>query len=972
MAFCPICDKTLICPDHADSRHKQAVDGAVTDCPLRKGLIWVQVLDDKGGGVLNAAVTIAGKAAETDEAGFAQSEALDANSYDVELGATLPDSFKDTHLLPAKTKVSGKVTAGEVTLLKFRLDRINVVTPKIEEEFKVVLLERGLAAHQSGEPEADKIIAEPTRIEVSVSESNGEQFPLKTGVTLKCEPANVEVFLDDKCATKLTGEIKAEQITGGKKLPLWLRGKTAGKFDVSLEFAETGDKRIVPAKNPPKLGMGVVELVLDVYEQDLVEIKKLEVDPDQEPLSDYHTALKNKLENSWPPQKAIAPDEDKVKRGRVLHEQKDGNHGRAKVVIKKLTAAHLPDGTDDYEVYLNRSNKSGEVDVFDAEKDGAAKRLPAGPFKFSELKAAEKVLWVEGKTACEKLRGVRLDLTMDRPEGGLDKDPKRCADAARFTVVKIKEVKLDYKAETGKANAWDEAENRFFINFKDDPDGRKITIGAQLSAELADVVVHFMLVEHKDNRKQANWGVDLPDGTRALTPAAVEDDAGTPQVFGGTEPQWIWKDIKKEVKHLDKDKRKGILHLSEKTDAKGYAKKEVQFSRFGGDKFYLAAYIEQDPHLACYIDGHTDLGKRKPVMRTDAIQVWRKFWYKEVKVAGLLVSDFRDAAETYKDVKAVMAPGQVVEMPRATANGLNPPVIYPKHMVSYYEDGSGVSQNNYPGDTGDALVVGDTNRSNFFSLATAEADKPVMYAMMNVHALWVPGGVDSAPVSEGPFDYPFALSTDFPLAFTASNELLDPPLQGGDLKVAGQGRWAAQDWVPHSDPSLPSGPDAPSGAPPGRWGNGRNGNLAAGDVSLDPNRGDPRAFRVTLPAAVVVGTYTRVKIFQLHVQCAQSFLGTSYSDGIVNAFTLNDVQDFVNTVNHETGHSFKQVTKIRPGDVPEHPLHYDNQGSHCAYDGSSCVMFESGPQPGSLNRYCPVCHPYLLVADMSDVNGKLT
>jgi hypothetical protein len=28
-------------------------------------------------------------------------------------------------------------------------------------------------------------------------------------------------------------------------------------------------------------------------------------------------------------------------------------------------------------------------------------------------------------------------------------------------------------------------------------------------------------------------------------------------------------------------------------------------------------------------------------------------------------------------------------------------------------------------------------------------------------------------------------------------------------------------------------------------------------------------------------------------------------------------------------------------------------------------MYESGPQPGSLNRYCDVCHPYLLLQDFS-------
>ena len=147
--------------------------------------------------------------------------------------------------------------------------------------------------------------------------------------------------------------------------------------------------------------------------------------------------------------------------------------------------------------------------------------------------------------------------------------------------------------------------------------------------------------------------------------------------------------------------------------------------------------------------------------------------------------------------------------------------------------------------------------------------------------------------------------------------------------------------------------------------------MAIGDVSLNPNRSDPRVARVTLPTGCTKATHTRIRLSNLHVQCASSFLGTSYPDGIVNAFTINDLQDFVNTINHETGHSFVQVSKTKPGSVPAHPLQYQNQGSHCAFDGRACVMYESGPEVGSLNRFCPVCHPYMLVSDMHPVRGKL-
>ena len=970
MAVCPICDQLLVCSNAGDPQHQQAVNHAAQDCPLRKGFIWVQVLDDKGGSVPGAKVNIAGKDAVTDDSGFAYSDPLDPATKEAKLESPLPDAFKDTHLPPTTVDLPATVKAGDVTLIKFRLDRINIVTPKVEEEYKVVLLERGLAAHQTGEPDTDKLYAMPTRIEVSVTETNRAKFPLATTAKLIYDASKVKVYRDDKCETELTEDLKADEITEGKKLKLWLRGVAVGTFDLSVELAPTGDAHIVPATPAPApIKMGVVELILEVYRQDLAAIKNLTVNPDQEPISAYHTALNGV---TWPVQTKM-DDEAKVKVGRLLHVQKDANHGRARVVIKKIDSSNCPPGTDNYEVHLNHTNKSGETAPNAAEWDGTSTAFPRAPFLFSELQAADKEVWIEGKTACTAMRGVTLDLALDRPAGGLAKTPKRYGDWARFTVVKINDVKLDYTPVAGQPDAWDSAGNRFFINLKTGTDGRKITIGAQLSAELIDVTIHFMLVEHKDNRKTANWGVNLPDGTRALTPVAAVNNAGTPQVFPNIEPKWTWKDITADVKHEDKATadRSKILHYSEKTNDKGYAKKEVVLSQFGGDKFYLAAYIEEDAHLAKYIDGHTPLGNRKPVMRTDPIQVWRKFWYKEVKVEGLLVSGFRDAPDTYKDVKAVMAPGTVVEMPRTTADGISPPVIYPKHMVSYYVQ-AGSYRNNYPGDNGDALIVGDTNRSQFFSLAHAEADKPVMYAMMNTHALWIPGGTDGVPVNVGPFTHPFALAGAFPVSITTNNELIDPPLQGGTLLVTGQGRWDAEDWIPHGDPTTPTGPNAPPGSPPGQWGNARNGTLAATDVSLDPNRSDPRAFRVAKPAAVVVATYTRIKLSAVKVQCAASFLGTSYADGIVNAYTLNDEQDFVNTINHETGHAFLQATATRPGSAPAHPLQYEKSGSHCAFDAKKCVMYESGPIAGSLNRYCPVCHPYLLVADMSTVRGNLT
>lgn len=936
MASCPICGTAFQCAHASEQSHVQAVEATKQDCPVTKGAIWVQVLDDKGAGVEGVTVTAAGASGTTDASGFAPFDPLDAKAYDVEVTDPLPKTHVDDFMLPDTAKVEATVKAGEIVLVKLRLERINVVTPKIELEYKAVLLDRQLSKHQeSTEPE--KFLATGTRIEVSLEQTNKEKYPFAKTAKLVCNPAHVEVFTDEKCEKPLAKDLEAKELTGDEPLSLYLRGKTKGKFKLSVELADPGDVHIKPApkEKQPELELGVVELVMGVQQHDPAAVKATQVDPDVDPIATYHTNLKDK---ALPAQKALT-DEQKVKEGRLLHAQDSGNNGRGKLVLEKLDASQWPDETDDYEVFIHATNTSGEVELFDAEVDGTKQKSPAGPFTVKDLKAAEKVLWVEGKTCCKKLREVRLDVALDRKEGGLKKVVKRNADWARFTVVKIKEVKLDYTAEVGKANAWDAGENRFFINMKRGADGRKIHIGAQLEEPIENVVIHFMLVEHEDNRKVANWGVDLPTGTH----------------------KWTWKDITADVKHLDKEDRKNIVHLSEKTGSTGYAKKEVTLSRFGGDKFYLAAYIEQDPHLGKYIDGHTDLGKRKPVMRTDPIQVWRKFWYKELKVEGITVKGFGNAAETYKDVKTVMAEGGVKEMTRLAADALDPPVIYPKHMISYYVDMNVMAyKNNFKGNVGDGLVVGDVHEKEFWKLAPDEADKPVMFRMLNAHALWAPGGNTTAVNVNV-----WTTGDTFPIEVNVGALAIDPPqTQGADLLTSG--RWEAEELI-----ETPPPPGSPVGTlSTFAWGNASSGDLDAADVTTNPNRDDPRMVQVKLPSGLGVvadATKVRLKIKLLVVRSSEMYLGTSYDDGIVNAYTPNDEQDFINTINHELGHSLKQVTKVRPGGVPAHHEQYDSQGSHCNYQNKSCLMFESGPQPASLNRYCPTCHPYVLVQDMSDV-----
>jgi hypothetical protein len=158
---------------------------------------------------------------------------------------------------------------------------------------------------------------------------------------------------------------------------------------------------------------------------------------------------------------------------------------------------------------------------------------------------------------------------MDRTAGGLAKTVKRNGDWSRFTVVKIASVEVfdDRQAGTVAPKRWDAGSKEFYINLKPDPDGRKLKIAAKLTKPLKNVRLHFMLAPSRNNRKAANWGLDMP----------------------GT---WTWKDIAAALKHLDKADRKDFMHQSQPTDAQGRAESELRLSRFGGDRFKPGVYME--------------------------------------------------------------------------------------------------------------------------------------------------------------------------------------------------------------------------------------------------------------------------------------------------------------------------------------------------------------------------------------------
>ncbi len=808
------------------------------------------------------------------------------------------------------------------------------VTPVIAAEYLAVLFDRGLTAKQGKET---KHPATGTYVNLSLTQAPATPKLKTAKIKLVADPADkIEVYENAGLSKKLdlSKPIAIGKLTGTNPYKVWVKGVAKGTFDLKLHVeSPIGAGANFTAAADAVVAMGVVELGLGIHEYTSTDLDGYECDPDTTDIPGYYTALKDK---DLPDQTALG-DPEKVQVGRLLHVQDSMNAGRAKLLLAKLTAADWPAGTDDYSIVVRASDSADEarastaLKVFDAEKDGAEKALPY-KIKVSALKAAEIILWVEGTSESAKARDVRLELALERDAGAPDPQPKRNGDWGVFTVVKIDEVKLDYTAPKGEAAAWNEAKEQFFINLKDGDDGRKIKLRAKLTKKLKDVTLHFALAPDVNNAKTANWGVDLP----------------------GT---WPWKDLAPALKQKDRTARNKILHVKADTDAKGEASAEVLLSQFGGDRFTPAAYIRQDPHLAKFVDGHGQLGTRKPTLAKKKLNVWRKFWYQPFSVQGVAVQGYGNAADAYRKVKVEMVASKEVVISRSDANKITPKCIYPKHMVNYYRGPTNAYVNNFPGDTGDGLVVGDNNEKKFFGKKVKKKDEPVMVPMMNVHGLWIADGdtgAESAPREE---------STTFPVSLTMDKKVINPPLQGGDLLVSGT--WEAQDWRPPVAEVVATATVAGTPAVAGAWINRRTGNLANGDIELDPNRSDPRAVRVKVPAGVVVasggGKKTRITIKDVVVRGAATFLGTSYDDGIVNKFTPNDMQDFINTINHELGHSFKQVKTGPPTGVPAHPHQYVNQGSHCSHATDKCLMYQSGPIAGSLNEYCPVCHPYVLI-----------
>jgi hypothetical protein len=879
----------------------QPVGEAQAPCMLAPDpTLLVKVLCTDGATkTIRAKVEAVGPKTSASVTGIADYGTVKPGTYTVKVTALLAPDDKD-YVIGAGASVEITLAKGDQRVLELLVEKKNIVTPKLEVEYKVVLLDPKLSAHQEA-AEPEKFVADVTYVEVSISETN-KAHPYTKGAKFSCTPANVDVFLDVACTQKLTGNLTNVQLPVDTVLKLYLKGTTAGKFKAKLELLDPADGAIRIEKEVIE-AMGVVELQMELHEQNLPKIDKLSADPDVNDIKTYHS----KLKSLTIPKQIVMSDADKVKKGRWLHAQDGENHARARLVIKKYSKKHWPDGTDAYEIVLTNTADSGALALHSAEWKDAPVAAPK--FTVKDLKAKDHEYWVQGSSASDKPISIRLDLGLDRAAGGLAKTPKRNGDWARFTVVKIDDVKVDYTAPASGVVAWNTAEKRFYINLQADPAGRKVTIGAKLSQKIAGVEIHFMLAPHKDNRKKAGWGENMP----------------------GT---WSCQKLAADLKSTDKAKRKDYLHLSAKTDADGYAKAELTLSRFGGDVFHHGAYIEHDPHLAKYVHGHADLEKKKPVLGADGpIAVWRKVWYQESKPAGLAVPVAQATVDAYKAVFADVELDATVEFDSGSAPART---FYPEYML---KTGSAA--------TTPTANIGSYNKTALSALLVTKASQPIKRHLMVCLYQCDPSGTDIARSAKIVSDQ----SGQWIDIVVSSDYIVEPAMAGGSMIVQLY-------WFRQSDP----GTQHPIGAGEARIPQPRAGR---GQIQVKVPAIAPAP---TAADGVFIVAECQKATGYLGESFAVRHTLAVYDSSDQADFFDTITHEFGHSFNQTPRPGAQPASVPKHPDQKDR-----GQGNHCQVnigkDAPSketkytCVMYDSGPMKWGLHKFCAKCHPYLQVED---------
>ena len=159
MPTCVICGNPLICNKQGTHTPSGVVGGVSKPCPLKKGAIWVHVIDDEVKDVKGIAVKVeSAPDKSTDPQGIAAFDPLDSKSYQVTIPAFSPEMAKK-YEPPADSSETVSVGNGEITYVVFELKRLAELKVKLTQKGKtpekavgnIAIAVTGLPEKKSGE-----------------------------------------------------------------------------------------------------------------------------------------------------------------------------------------------------------------------------------------------------------------------------------------------------------------------------------------------------------------------------------------------------------------------------------------------------------------------------------------------------------------------------------------------------------------------------------------------------------------------------------------------------------------------------------------------------------------------------------------------------------------------------------------------------------------------------------------------------
>lgn len=601
---------------------------------------------------------------------------------------------------------------------------------------------------------------------------------------------------------------------------------------------------------------------------------------------------------------AALGDDAKIDTGRVLHVQKQDKHGRAKIVVRPVEPAGFAGKL------VLRVAKAGS-------EDGAALKLYRASAPTTAVGLPFELEWQDGMPERDRtflVEGVApSDARCDLEVRLGVKDVDRGGDRVAFTVVEIAEVKPAHLALPGASGAdYDGDRYERYVNCPYDatspkPHGRTLKVRAKLSKPLAGVRLRFMLVPHEDNGKAAHHHYDLPGSWTIPDALRHGDNADPGRTTNRSDPAYR-------------------LHTGATTDVQGVAEHDLVLSTVGGDVYFAAAYLDEEPEQGKFEHGHPVTGSPK---LSRPIRVWRKLWAQMTKAQGGSAPAPGAAVAAYEQARVRLVPTAFNEM---TPANVGAGVFYPKWMLG--EKGPG-----------DLAVIG--GRASGAPPSVGNGNKASVYvpALHATDAVAQPNKLHVV-VCDRQYDLMRSVLKTFKLRLNAKNldmgdPVVAPALGGGLVKIQAEYKAADGTWT-----------DIPAANVTVR--EGRSGKNKI-DLVLPPGAPAPRILQ---PLEV------RVRVRALD----GPYLGESPQNGrdIIVVYDGKDVADYNDTIAHEIGHTYAQTPRngTQPGGLANHPKQVDHgQGNHCT--DKACLMYESGPQAKAKHVFCQVCHPYVLGQDFA-------